>query len=95
MSSHHEPVGGRLYLVGAQRAEEGMKRGDRVQLHPATDRWMAGDRYGEVVQVSLRVARKRADGSRPWNSTYRYKVRLDKSGDELWFHERNILEVVE
>jgi len=25
--------------------------GDRVELHPATDRWMSGDRYGEVVAI--------------------------------------------
>lgn len=25
--------------------------GQRVQLHPATDAWMQGDRYGNVVQV--------------------------------------------
>jgi hypothetical protein len=27
------------------------KIGERVQLHPATDRWMRGDRYGTVVYV--------------------------------------------
>ena len=25
--------------------------GQRVQLHPATDAWMSGDRYGVVVHV--------------------------------------------
>ena len=25
--------------------------GDRVELHPATDLWMRGARYGEVVHV--------------------------------------------
>lgn len=25
--------------------------GDRVQLHPATDAWMAGDCYGNVVRI--------------------------------------------
>lgn len=25
--------------------------GDRVELHPATDAWMMGDRYGEVVKI--------------------------------------------
>ena len=25
--------------------------GDRVQLHPATDAWMRGDRYGRVAAV--------------------------------------------
>ena len=27
------------------------RRGDRVQLHPATDAWMMGDRFGTVVKV--------------------------------------------
>jgi len=29
-----------------------MKPGDRVQLHPATDAWMRGDRFGTVIKVS-------------------------------------------
>lgn len=39
--------------------------GQRVELHPATDDWMRGDRYGAVVRIS------RA------GTVY---VRLDKSG---------------
>lgn len=27
--------------------------GDRVELHPATDLWMMGTRFGEVVGTSL------------------------------------------
>lgn len=27
------------------------KPGDRVQLHPATDNWMRGDKYGDVVKL--------------------------------------------
>ncbi len=27
---------------------DGYQVGDRVQLHPSTDRWMMGDRYGTV-----------------------------------------------
>ena len=27
--------------------------GDRVELSPATDAWMAGDRYGEVIRIGL------------------------------------------
>ena len=27
------------------------KVGDRVELHPATDTWMQGDRYGEVMII--------------------------------------------
>jgi hypothetical protein len=25
--------------------------GDRVELHPVTDRWMMGDRYAEVISI--------------------------------------------
>ena len=27
--------------------------GRRVKIHPATDAWMQGDRYGEVVKIGL------------------------------------------
>jgi ribosomal protein L21E len=39
--------------------------GDRIQMHPATDAWMRGDRYGEVVKLLRGGA---------------YKVKLDVSG---------------
>ena len=26
--------------------------GQRVQLHPALDRWMRGDRYGKVTKIT-------------------------------------------
>ena len=28
--------------------------GDRVELHPATDRWMRGDRFGTVSKLGRR-----------------------------------------
>jgi len=28
-----------------------LRVGDRVALHPSTDLWMQGDRFGEVVKV--------------------------------------------
>lgn len=64
-----------------------MKEGDRVELHPSLDRWMMGDRYGEILQVSLRMPRKRPDGSLSGEPIYRYKVKLDKSGTEIWLRE--------
>lgn len=35
--------------------------GQRVQLHPATDRWMQGDRYGTVEEVGTRFVWVRMD----------------------------------
>jgi len=51
-----------------------VKVDDRVELHPATDRWMMGDKYGTVVKL---------DG------VYVH-VRLDVSGKTRWFHPNNI-----
>ena len=39
--------------------------GDRIEIHPGTDLWMRGARYGEVVGVSL-------------TPVDRVRVRLDK-----------------
>ncbi len=62
--------------------------GTRVQLHSATDRWMAGDRFGVVVAVRKVIrrgsARQRAE--RP----YKYKVKLDKSGHVAWLWEEDL-----
>ena len=38
--------------------------GRRVELHPATDRWMMGDRFGEVVRFRDGVVHVRLDKSR-------------------------------
>jgi hypothetical protein len=54
---------------------EGFKVGQRVELHPCTDEWMMGARFGEVRRV--------ADG-RVW-------VKLDKIRKVLAFHPDNIL----
>lgn len=53
--------------------------GDRVQLHPATDAWMSGDKYGTITRVGSRF----------------YSVRMDKSGSILTVAEADIVEVVE
>lgn len=69
-----------------------MNIGDRVQLHPATDHWMRGDRYGTIVGVKrvydpepelLRRAPNRVTG---------YRVKLDKSGKIVRVHPDNVLE---
>lgn len=31
---------------------DNFKVGDRVEIHPALDRWMQGDRCGEVVKIT-------------------------------------------
>lgn len=31
------------------------KKGDRVEIHPATDAWMRGDRFGTVEKTTKRI----------------------------------------
>lgn len=47
------------------------RRGTRVELRPGMDRWMFGDKYGDVTQTSRKSGRVR--------------VKLDRSGDSIWF----------
>lgn len=37
--------------------------GQRVELHPATDAWMMGDRYGEVVKIGRTYIHVKMDRS--------------------------------
>ena len=39
------------------------KVGNRVQAHPATDSWMMGDRYGEIVKIGHKWIHVRMDRS--------------------------------
>lgn len=41
----------------------GFTIGTRVQLHPATDAWMSGDRFGTVVKVATRFIHVSMDRS--------------------------------
>lgn len=50
-------------------------RDRRVELHPCTDRWMMGDRFGRILRVKDGVVH----------------VRLDKSNKTFKFHPDNIL----
>ena len=50
--------------------ENKFKVGDRIEMHPGTDAWISGDRYGEVV-FRIRGSRQGMPG---------YRVKLDKSG---------------
>jgi hypothetical protein len=60
-------------------SKHGFVIGDRVQLHPATDDWMRGDRYGEVVGFGkLKTFMDRATGGTV--GAYPIRVKLDKSG---------------
>ncbi len=51
------------------------RRDDRVELHPATDAWMFGDRYGAVVLIGRKYVH----------------VLMDRSGRTLKVQPRNIL----
>ena len=55
-----------------------MAVGTRVELHPATDRWMMGDRFGEVVKVTRTLVH----------------VRMDRSGKTIRFGPEDLIEVV-
>lgn len=47
----------------------------RVQIPAYTDRWMMGDRFGEVVKTSIR----HVPGRTEWDQTVAH-VKLDVSG---------------
>lgn len=69
-----------------------MQNGTRVELHPATDHWMRGDRYGEIVGVGKFVWYV----DRTTGETLRfrpYHVRLDKSGKIVKVHPENLSSV--
>lgn len=36
---------------------------DRIEMHPATDRWMRGDRYGNIVKIGRRFLHIKMDRS--------------------------------
>lgn len=61
-----------------------MKVGDRVQLHPATDAWMRGDRYGLITQVEYPLVTEEGE------LAPMYRVKLDKSRSQIWYHPKNI-----
>ena len=54
-------------------------QGKRIEMHPATDQWMRGDRYGEIVSETRHSARR---------GLY-VMVRLDKSGRTIKVNDRN------
>ena len=53
----------------------------RVQIPVYTDRWMMGDRYGEIVNITRRKGRAK---NGPEDPDYEVAhVKLDKSGKTL------------
>lgn len=56
--------------------------GSRVELHPATDDWMRGDRYGDVVGYGRKSAK--------FGGHHPIKVKLDRSGRVKRYHPANL-----
>lgn len=50
-------------LIEADGFVNECKAGERVQMHPATDAWMRGDRFGEIVKFKDGVATVKLDKS--------------------------------
>lgn len=69
-----------------RKSVDELERGDRVQLHPCTDQWMQGDRYGTITGA------KHCPGSAPGEEPHgEFRVKLDISGRSIWLHEGNVL----
>lgn len=56
-----------------------LRVGDRVELEPATDRWMMGDRFGEVVR----------------KGRIRVTLHFERSGKRVAMHPVNVWKRVE
>lgn len=54
-------IGNAVLFSGEQSAELGMFR---VELNPATDAWMMGDRYGTIIKAGRKYAHVRMDKSK-------------------------------
>ena len=66
--------------------------GQRVETHPATDAWMQGDRFGEVVGYGR--SREYVDTfTREHAMTRPVRVKMDRSGRVLRFHPSYLSEV--
>ena len=66
--------------------------GKRVQMHPATDAWMSGDCYGEVVAIGARREYV-VTGTQERVSARPLKIKLDKSGRVVRSHPDDVIEV--
>ena len=65
-------------------------KGARVALHAATDEWMQGDRYGEVVGFT-RLRECREYGKPAGYRAKLVRVKLD-SGRVRVFHPTNVMQ---
>jgi hypothetical protein len=61
----------------------------RVQIPAYTDRWMMGDRYGEVVKVGRTTESDNVLGK----SADTYTVKLDKSGKHIRVYADDCTEI--
>ena len=69
-----------------------LKEGTRVQLHPATDRWMMGDRYGEIMSAYVTEHLDTVTGK--WvTDEKRYRVKLDRSGKTIVFQSADVMAI--
>ncbi len=57
----------------------------RVQIPVYTDRWMMGDRYGEVVKVTKARKNRKVTGDTGYAQREVAHVKLDISGKTLRF----------
>ena len=63
--------------------------GARVEMHAASDAWMRGDRFGEIVGVGNRRDYRDSFTGKV-NSVRPYRVKLDKSGRVVRVHPENL-----
>ena len=57
----------------------------RVQIPAYTDRWMMGDRYGDVVKVTKARKNRQVAGDTGYAQREVAHVKLDKSGKTVRF----------
>ena len=64
------------------------RKGMRVQLHPATDSWMRGDRFGTVVHAPSVTKTSHNRGKH-------VQVLMDRSNKTLRLRPEDISEIIE
>lgn len=63
-----------------------MLKGQRVELSPATDMWMRGDRFGTVTKDSIPCDIRYA----VLKPRFLISVKMDRSGKTIKIHPRNV-----